>query len=146
MTTSTNASESRSGYQLRRASAVMMADLARELADLDSRPAEVTTLLVIGENPDCSQTEVGHASAIKRANMVPIIARSMDRGFVARTRADGRSHALTSTDQGRKMADEANQRIAAHEARFVTQLAAGEVETSLRCSPTIRGIGTEPEG
>jgi hypothetical protein len=59
MTTLTNALESRLGYQLRRASAVMMADLARELADLDLRPAEVTTLLVIGENPDCSQTEVG---------------------------------------------------------------------------------------
>ena len=146
MTTLTNALESRLGYQLRRASAVMMADLARELADLDLRPAEVTTLLVIGENPDCSQTEVGQALAIKRANMVPIIARLMDRGFVARTRADGRSHALTLTDQGRKMADEANQRIAAHEARFVTQLATGEVETLLRCLPTIRGIGTEPEG
>ena len=127
MTTLTNALESRLGYQLRRASAVMMADLARELADLDLRPAEVTTLLVIGENPDCSQTEVGQALAIKRANMVPIIARLMDRGFVARTRADGRSHALTLTDQGRKMADEANNRIAAHEARFVTQLATGEV-------------------
>jgi hypothetical protein len=34
------------GYQLRRASAVMMADLARELADLEMRPAEVTALLV----------------------------------------------------------------------------------------------------
>lgn len=146
MTTLTNALENRLGYQLRRASAVMMADLARELADLDLRPAEVTTLLVIGENPDCSQTEVGQALAIKRANMVPIIARLMDRGFVARTRADGRSHALTLTDQGRKMADEANQRIAAHEARFVTQLAAGEVETLLRCLPTIRGTGAEPEG
>ena len=82
--TLTNALESRLGYQLRRASAVMMADLSRELADMDLRPAEVTTLLVIAENPDCSQTEVGQALAIKRANMVPIISRLMERGLVAR--------------------------------------------------------------
>ncbi|MCY1671265.1 MarR family transcriptional regulator [Novosphingobium sp. SL115] len=136
--TLTNALESRLGYQLRRASAVMMADLARELSDLDLRPAEVTTLLVISENPDCSQTEVGLTLAIKRANMVPIISRLMDRGLVERRRLDGRSHALTLTDAGRKLADDAEDRINKHEARFTEMLGHPDVETLFRCLPTIR--------
>jgi DNA-binding MarR family transcriptional regulator len=136
--TLTNALESRLGYQLRRASAVMMADLARELSDLDLRPAEVTTLLVISENPDCSQTEVGLTLAIKRANMVPIISRLMDRGLVERRRLDGRSHALTLTDAGRKLAQDAEDRINKHEARFTEMLGGPDVETLFRCLPTIR--------
>lgn len=136
--TLTNALESRLGYQLRRASAVMMADLSRELADLDLRPAEVTTLLVIAENPDCSQTEVGQVLAIKRANMVPIISRLMDRGLVDRRRLDGRSHALSLTEQGRKAADDAQARIDRHEARFTDLIAPSDVATLFRCLPAIR--------
>lgn len=136
--TLTNALESRLGYQLRRASAVMMADLSRELAELDLRPAEVTTLLVIAENPDCSQTEVGQALAIKRANMVPIISRLMDRGLVERRRIDGRSHALSLTGEGRVVAADAQARIERHEARFTELLGAPDVETLFRCLPTIR--------
>ena len=136
--TLTNSLESRLGYQLRRASAVMMADLGRELAELDLRPAEVTTLLVIADNPDCSQTEVGQALAIKRANMVPIISRLMDRGLVDRRRLDGRSHALTLTEQGRKIADDALARIDRHEARFAELLGRPDAEVLFRCLPVIR--------
>ncbi|HQS71353.1 MULTISPECIES: MarR family transcriptional regulator [unclassified Novosphingobium] len=136
--TLTNSLESRLGYQLRRASAVMMADLSRELADLDLRPAEVTTLLVIAENPDCSQTEVGQALAIKRANMVPIISRLMERGLVDRRRLDGRSHALTLTDEGRAMAAEAVARIDRHEVRFTELLGAIDAQVLFRSLPVIR--------
>ncbi len=138
--TLTNALESRLGYQLRRASAVMMADLSRELADLDLRPAEVTTLLVIAENPECSQTEVGQALAIKRANMVPIISRLMERGLVERRRIDGRSHALTLTVQGRAFAKDAQDRIDRHEARFAQLLGGSDMDALFRCLPVIRTV------
>lgn len=136
--TLTNSLESRLGYQLRRASAVMMADLSRELADLDLRPAEVTTLLVIAENPDCSQTEVGQALAIKRANMVPIISRLMERGLVDRRRLDGRSHALTLTADGHRMARDAIARIDKHESRFTELLGGTDAEALFRSLPVIR--------
>lgn len=136
--TLTNSLESRLGYQLRRASAVMMADLGRELSDLDLRPAEVTTLLVIAENPHCSQTEVGQALAIKRANMVPIISRLMERGLVERRRLDGRSHALTLTDEGQQTAAEAVARIDRHETRFTELLGSPDAEVLFRCLPAIR--------
>jgi hypothetical protein len=75
--------------------------------------------------------------------MVPIIARLMDRGFVAGGRPLARAHPDRSGAQNGGRSQSAH---AAHEARFVTQLAAGEVETLLRCLPTIRGTGAEPEG
>ncbi|MDF8334863.1 MarR family winged helix-turn-helix transcriptional regulator [Novosphingobium cyanobacteriorum] len=114
----TNSLDKLLGYQLRRASTVMMADLARELSDVEMRPAEMTTLLIIAENPDCSQSEVGEALSIKRANMVPIISRLMDRGLVTRTRVDGRSHALRVSAEGAAIVKAAWERIDRHESRF----------------------------
>ncbi|MEO0032208.1 MAG: hypothetical protein RIS94_1966 [Pseudomonadota bacterium] len=138
MATLTNSLDRLLGYQLRRASTVMMADLARELAELDMRPAEVTTLLVIAENPDCSQSEVGEALSIKRANMVPIISRLMDRDLVARTRVDGRSHALRVTAAGEAVVREAWARIAMHEARFTDQLDSARLDALIAVLQVIR--------
>lgn len=141
----TNALDKLLGYQLRRATAVLMADFVRTLADFDMRPAEITTLLVIAENPDCSQSEVGEAIAIKRANMVPIIARLIERGLVARTRVDGRSLALRVTDKGAEKAAEAWRRIALHEARFRDRLAPADLETVLAVLPVLRSEA-DPDG
>jgi len=135
----TNALDHLLGYQLRRASAVLMADFARVLGDFEMRPAEVSTLLVIADNPECSQSEVGEALAIKRANMVPIIAQLIERGLVARTRVDGRSLALRVTPAGEAQAAEAWRRIHAHEARFQALLAPDELDTVLRALPVLRG-------
>jgi len=140
----TNSLDRLLGYQLRRASSVMMADLAHELGDLDMRPAEVTTLLVIAENADCSQSEVGEALSIKRANMVPIISRLMDRGLVARTRVDGRSHALRVTGQGEAVVADARTRIARHEARFTERLDAAALDAVIAALQVIRDAH-EPE-
>jgi DNA-binding MarR family transcriptional regulator len=134
----TNALDKLLGYQMRRATAVLMADFVRTLSDFDMRPAEVTTLLVIAENPDCSQSEVGEALAIKRANMVPIIARLIERGLVARTRVDGRSLALRVTAEGAALAEEAWRRIAVHETRFRARLEPGDLATVLDALPVLR--------
>lgn len=139
----TNVFDNLLGYQMRRATAVLMADFVRTLADFDMRPAEITTLLVIAENPDCSQSEVGEAIAIKRANMVPIIARLIERGLVARTRVDGRSLALRVTDMGAEKAAEAWRRIAKHEARFRDRLSREDLATVLSALPVLRSAGEE---
>ncbi len=134
----TNALDKLLGYQMRRATAAMMADFVRTLADFDMRPAEITTLLVISENPDCSQSEVGEAIAVKRANMVPIIARLIERDLVARTRVDGRSLALRVTDKGAEEVADVWRRIAEHEARFRDRLSPGDLETVLTALPVLR--------
>jgi len=134
------------GYQLRRASAVMMADLARELGDIDLRPAEVTALMVIAENAGCSQTEVGQVLGIKRANMVPIVSRLMDRGLVDRERADGRSHALRVTQAGAAVVADAQARIERHEARFSSLFDSATLDMLHAVLPVIRGQRDEAEG
>ncbi|NMN06101.1 MULTISPECIES: MarR family transcriptional regulator [unclassified Novosphingobium] len=134
------------GYQLRRASAVMMADLARELADIELRPAEVTALLVVAENPGCSQTEVGQVLGIKRANMVPIVSRLMDRGLIDRERADGRSHALRVTDTGAAVVADAKARIERHEQRFSHLFDADTLAALHAALPVIRAQREDAEG
>lgn len=110
------------GYQLRRASAVVVADLAHTLADLVLRPTEASVLLLIGANPGVTQSDIGRELAIKRANMAPIAAMLSDRGLIDRTRPDGRSQGLMLSEAGTTLAIELRRRIDEHEARFLPDL------------------------
>jgi DNA-binding MarR family transcriptional regulator len=110
------------GYQLRRASVAMMADLAEALGDLALRPSEASVLLLIEANPGTTQSTVGRALGIKRANMAPVTAMLIARGFIDRAPADGRSHRLQLSKKGKAMARKIARRIAQHEARFLEAL------------------------
>ncbi len=106
------------GYQLRRASSVMMADLAASLRETGLRPVEASILLVIESSPGCTQSDVGRLLAIKRANMVPLIAGLFKRDLVYRAPVDGRSQALFLSPAGEELARDAHQAIDRHEIRF----------------------------
>ncbi|HQT47553.1 MAG TPA: MarR family transcriptional regulator [Acidocella sp.] len=110
------------GYQLRRASQAMMSDLGAELADLELRVTEMSVLMVIGENPDITQSEIGRVLAIQRTNMVPLTTQLERRGLVRRGLTTGRAQALRLTPPGRALVRECRKRIAAHEARFLAEL------------------------
>jgi len=114
------------GYQLRRASATILADLTRSIEDLAFKPTEASVLLLIGRNPGITQSEIGRILAIQRANMAPLTAMLADRDLVERTRTDGRSHGLMLTAAGDSMAKTLSDRIDAHEARFLPALSARE--------------------
>jgi DNA-binding MarR family transcriptional regulator len=106
------------GYQLRRASQAMLDDLTASLQDLKLRPSGVSVLLLIAANPGISQSRIGQALAIERANMVPMTARLTKQGLLTRSRTDGRSHALHLTEDGKKTAVKIRKRIADHENKF----------------------------
>jgi DNA-binding MarR family transcriptional regulator len=112
----------RLGYQLRRVSVLMMADLGDRLAPTGLRPAEVTILLLIKANAGCRQGEVGDMLGIKRANMVPLIAHLVKNGLVTRDRADGRSLALSLTPKGQTRAAAVNKLLDQHETAFQSLL------------------------
>lgn len=112
----------RLGYQLRRASVAMMEDLHARLGPTGLRPAEVSILLLIGANPGCRQGAVGDLLGIQRSNMVPLVAALMAKQLVVRTRADGRSIALSLTPQGRAMVKATNRLIDRHERAFAARL------------------------
>lgn len=109
---------SRFGYLLRRASGVMMADLGVALAEAGLRPVEATILVLVGANPGCTQSDAGRVLAIKRANMVPLIAGLLAKGLLHRSPVDGRSLALSLTEAGEAVRAQAEAIMDAHEARF----------------------------
>jgi DNA-binding MarR family transcriptional regulator len=108
----------RLGYLLRRASAAMMSDLGEHLAAVALRPVEATILILVGDNPGCIQSDLGRVLGIKRANMVPLVAGLAGRGLLVKSPVDGRSLALSLTEEGMKTRARAQDIMDAHEARF----------------------------
>ena len=127
------------GYQLRRASAVMMADLAIALAPLDLRPTEASILLAIDANTPATASAIGKLLGIQRANMVPLIAGLAARGAIERDALDGRAQALSLSARGDALATAVRAAIAAHEQRFLPGLAETERAALIAQLRRIRG-------
>jgi DNA-binding MarR family transcriptional regulator len=112
------------GFHLRRASSVLMADLSERLAELDLRPADASTLILIGANPGITQSKIGAALGIQRANMAPMAARLTERGLIAGAPVDGRSTGFRLTAEGETITAGARARMEEHDARFMGALPA----------------------
>lgn len=136
-----NPLEQRLGYQMRRASGLMMVNLAERLAGIALRPTEAAILVLLRANPGITQTKIGGALAIQRANMVPLIAGLMTRKLIARQAADGRSHALSLTPTGRTLAVKAEALMLEHEKYFFGELSGAEREHLLQ---QLRGVRAVP--
>jgi DNA-binding MarR family transcriptional regulator len=106
------------GYQLRRASQAMLDDLAAALDTFSLRPTSVSVLLLVASNPGITQSRIGQILAIERANMVPMTAKLTKQGLIMRSRADGRSHGLHLTPEGKTAIVKIRKRIANHEEKF----------------------------
>jgi DNA-binding MarR family transcriptional regulator len=110
------------GYALRRASAAMMAEFNQRLVPLGFRFTEASVLMAIADNPGITQSDIGRALDIQRANMAPLVARLEDRGMVARTRVDGRSHGLTLTAAGVQTIKAVRAAVDAHETALMARV------------------------
>lgn len=133
-----NPLEAHLGYQLRRTSALMMAELGARLARTGMRPAETAVLLLIRANAGCQQGAVGALLGIKPANMVPLAARLVKQGLVERTRADGRTHALSLTRRGRVRAAVVSRLLDSHEKAFQSRLDRRAFKGLLAAMATLR--------
>ena len=129
------------GYQLRRASAVFMADLAESLASLRLRPTEASALMVIGANPEVTQSDVGRLLGIQRANMAPLIAGLDKRGLIERGAIDGRSQGLRLSATGIAVTTKTRAAVEAHEARFLPHLTADQRHILMAQLRDVRGTG-----
>ncbi|WP_313801733.1 MarR family winged helix-turn-helix transcriptional regulator [Sphingobium sp.] len=133
---------SRLGYLLRRASSAMMADLGRALGEIALRPVEGTILILIGANPDCTQSDLGRMLGIGRTNMVPLISALSKRGYLDKSPVDGRSFALTLTKSGEEARRQVDKIMDAHEERFA-RLIVGQDVAGLRTALAL--IAAQPE-
>jgi DNA-binding MarR family transcriptional regulator len=117
------------GYHLRRLSVAVMADLANGLAPLDLKPADASILLLTGARPGLTQSELGRALGIQRANMAPLIGALIRRGLLERAPVDGRSQSLRLTPEGEALRARAWAATQMHEARMFGKIPAAERAT-----------------
>jgi DNA-binding MarR family transcriptional regulator len=120
------------GYQLRRASQAMLDDLQASLDEFQLRPTSASVLLLVAVNPGTTQSGIGQVLAIERANMVPMTAKLTKKGLLTRARADGRSHGLHLTEEGKKAVAKIRKRIANHERKFWRDSRASERSAQLK--------------
>ncbi|MCC7461605.1 MAG: hypothetical protein IT480_03980 [Gammaproteobacteria bacterium] len=127
------------GHQLRRCSAMMSSDLVRTMRAVALKPAEATTLYVIAANPGQTQAVTGRILDVRRANLVPHIARLLRLGLIRRKPGRGNSMAVTATAAGRRCAARIGTLIAQHEAAFQGRLERAERAELLRLLLKLRG-------
>ena len=114
------------GYNLRRASQLLMAALAEPLAELGLRVTEATVLVVLQSAPMSSQSDMCRTLSIKGANMTPLIAGLIARGLVKRTSSSGRVHPLKLTAKGEALAMRARNVMNEHDDAYFGALSIGE--------------------
>jgi DNA-binding MarR family transcriptional regulator len=114
------------GYFIRRAQVWVFQDFMRKLASIDIRPAQYSVMIVIGENPGLSQSDLADALNIERARLVHVLDKLEKRGLTERQASpvDRRSHALHLTREGQKMLKRAKALAAEHEAELSGKLGA----------------------
>jgi DNA-binding MarR family transcriptional regulator len=110
------------GYQLRRASAAAMDELARDLAEVGVRPTEGSVLMLVGANPGVKASDVGRELGIQRANMTPLVAALERRGLLEREPVDGRSHGLQLTAAGKATRDRTLAVMQMHDRRLLQRV------------------------
>lgn len=103
---------------LRQASMATLSALSEAMEELGLRVIDAATLRLIEANPGCNQGEIGRTLGVQRTNMVPIVAGLVDAGHVDRRIADGRTHALHLTRQGKALLKRATAAGDAVEARY----------------------------
>jgi len=114
------------GFMLRRAQTAVVGEFLEIMGELDLRPTQFSTLLVIGANPGVRQTEVCAAIGLQKTNFVPLLNKLEKRRLTVRkpTTADRRAYSLFLTLQGEAVLKRARQLQDEHEARMTERLGA----------------------
>lgn len=135
-----NPLDTRVGYQLRRASSLLMARLSERLAQLGLSPTEASILVLIEANDAPTQSDIGRVLAIKRANMAPLTSGLERKGLIQREAVDGRSHGLHLTERGVEVASAARDTMIAHEESHFGIL---DDEARSLLTSTLKGLWSE---
>lgn len=124
--------DERPGFHLRRVSGLAMAALGEALVAVDLRVLEATVLFEVAAKPGITLSDLGRVLGIKRANMTPLVAGLMARGYLASKRKDGRSQALSLSKTGEQIYDKARAIVEAYEQRFFAPLSEAEKQVMIR--------------
>ncbi|WP_306735514.1 MarR family winged helix-turn-helix transcriptional regulator [Marimonas arenosa] len=113
------------GYHIKRAMAVLQADLNKVLKPFGLRMVTYSALVTIVDNPGLRQAQLADALAIERPNLVVILDELEGAGLITRDKvpSDRRAYALNPTLKGRRLAEQATAANRADEARLLQGLA-----------------------
>lgn len=119
------------GYQMKRAFNAVQADLTRTLEPFGLRMLTYSALALIVENPGLRPSQLAHALAVERANVVVYVDQLEEAGWVTRAPAPGdrRAYALHCTLAGRRVYGRAQKAVQAHDSRMLSGLSADEMAT-----------------
>lgn len=91
------------GFHLVRTGNLGLKALNSSYGDLPVRHPDVAVAMVIHANPGITQSSIGKMLSIQRSNMVPIIARLEQRGWVERRAGKGKTIGLFISPDGEKV-------------------------------------------
>jgi DNA-binding MarR family transcriptional regulator len=130
------------GYQLQRLNLQFAAATQSLLRNYDISPARFSALLLIRDNPGCTQTALGKALDVNRASSMKIVNYLQDRGLVTRAAsADMRANALFITPFARTLLPEILTALKAFDRSLIEGLTRGEQDQFLMLVAKLRVQG-----
>lgn len=112
------------GYNMKRTFLIIQEDMARTLEPLGLRMMTFSTLAIIIENPDITQTQLAQALGIERSGVVVLVDELENAELISRNKVEGdrRSYALRPTLIGQKLWRNAQEQVHAHETALFAAL------------------------
>lgn len=130
------------GYQLQRLNLQFATATQSLLRNYDISPARFSALLLIRDNPGCTQTALGKALDVNRASSMKIVNYLQDRGLVTRAAsADMRANALFITPFARTLLPEILAALKAFDRSLIAGLTRAEQDQFLTLVAKLRENG-----
>lgn len=131
------------GYNVKRASNIIQADLARTLKPFELRMITFTVLILIIDNPGLRQSQLADMLAIERPNLVAIVDELEQRELISRDRvpSDRRAYSLTITLAGRRLCEKALTAVKAHEQALLADIPEDERKRIIASLRLVEGRG-----
>ena len=116
------------GYAASRAAITLRKVFARHMEPLDLKIVEFSILMLVAQNPQVNQKQLGQALDISAPNMAVTLDRMVERGWVERVRSmkDRRAQHIHLTAAGALLVQRAERIAATMEAPSLAMLSAAE--------------------
>lgn len=111
------------GYQLRRVGSLVTRELASVFSAVGLAPGQFSILMIVAENPGCTQSQIASLARLDRSTLALVLARLRRLGLIRRVTDSGdrRANRVHATDAG----ETAIRSVLPRLARFEQRIAGG---------------------
>ncbi len=123
------------GYQLRRVGSLVTRELAAVFSAVGLAPGQFSILLIVAENPGCTQSQIAVLARLDRSTLALVLARLRLLGFIRRAAdaGDRRSNRIHATEKAELAIQTVLPSLARFERRITIEFSATEKQAFLRC-------------